>query len=46
MVLSRTSLKYDVILIDTNHVIDEINLVTMDASDEILFVKLLMIQLI
>ena len=38
VVLSRTSLKYDVILIDTNHVIDEINLVTMDASDEILFV--------
>ena len=28
VVLSRTSFKYDVILIDTNHVIDEINLVT------------------
>ena len=38
VVLSRMSFKYDIILIDTNHVIDEINLVTMDASDEILFV--------
>ena len=38
VVLSRMSFKYDIILIDTNHVIDEINLVTLDASDEILFV--------
>ncbi|MDD2181509.1 MAG: AAA family ATPase [Bacilli bacterium] len=38
VVISRASTKYDVILIDTNHILDEINLVTLDASDEIIYV--------
>lgn len=38
IILSRASLKYDVILLDTNHYLDEINLVAYDYSDEILFV--------
>ncbi len=38
VVISRASTKYDVILIDTNHILNEINLVTLDASDEILYV--------
>lgn len=29
--------KYDVILVDTNHVLDEINIVTLDNSDSILY---------
>lgn len=38
VVISRASTKYDVILIDTNHILNEINLVTLDASDEIVYV--------
>lgn len=38
IILARTELKYDVILLDTNHYLDEINLVAYDYSDEILFV--------
>lgn len=38
VILSRAELKYDIILIDTNHYLDDINLVAYDCSDEILFV--------
>ncbi len=38
ILISRLTLIYDVILIDTNHIIDQINLVTLDLSDEILYV--------
>lgn len=38
IVLSQVSMKYDVILVDTNHAMDEKNLVTLDESDEILYV--------
>ncbi|HHU55040.1 MAG TPA: AAA family ATPase [Mollicutes bacterium] len=38
VVINRASTKYDVILIDTNHLLNEINLVTLDASDEILYI--------
>ena len=38
IILTRASMRYDVILIDTNHVIDEINLTVMDLSDEIVYI--------
>lgn len=38
IVIDRASMKYDVILIDTNHILNEINLVTLDASDQIVYV--------
>ena len=38
IILARAELQYDVILIDTNHYLDDINLVAYDYSDEILFV--------
>ncbi len=38
MILARLKLQYEVILIDTSHILSEINLVTLDASDEILYV--------
>jgi cellulose biosynthesis protein BcsQ len=38
VVLAKTSIKYDVILIDTNHILDEMNLVVLDNSDMILYV--------
>lgn len=38
IILSRASMRYDIILIDTNHVIDEINLTVMDLSDEIVYI--------
>lgn len=38
IILTRLRLQYDVVLIDTNHIIDQINLVTLDASDVILYV--------
>lgn len=38
VLLNRVSMKYDIILIDTNHALDEKNLVTLDLSDEILYV--------
>ena len=37
LIISRAQTKYDVILIDTNHVIDEINLTVMDLSDKIVY---------
>ena len=37
VVLSRLSFKYDVILIDTNHIIDGVNLITYDNSDQIIY---------
>lgn len=37
IILSRLKLKYDVVLIDTNHIIDAINLISFDASDIILY---------
>lgn len=38
MILTRLRMQYDVVLIDTNHIIDQINLVSLDASDIILYV--------
>ena len=38
ILLTRVSLKYEVILIDTNHIIDKINLVAFDYSDYIIYV--------
>lgn len=38
VIISRVQMKYDVILIDTNHALDEKNLITLDSSDEIVYV--------
>lgn len=38
ILINRLILKYDVVLIDTNHILDQINLVTLDISDEILYI--------
>jgi len=38
IIINRLRYKYDVILIDTNHIIDQINLVTFDLSDKIIYV--------
>lgn len=38
LILTKAKLIYDVILIDTNHILNEINLVTLDHSAEILYV--------
>lgn len=38
LILARAKMKYDVILIDTNHILSEMNLVVMDASDEIIYI--------
>ena len=38
LILARAKMKYDVIIIDTNHILSEMNLVVMDASDMILYV--------
>ena len=38
VILTRASMKYDIILVDTNHAMDEKNLVTLDNSDEILYI--------
>lgn len=37
-ILKKLKYKYDVILIDTNHIIDDINLITFDNSDNIIYV--------
>lgn len=37
MVLKKLKYQYDVILIDTNHIIDKINLITFDHSDNIIY---------
>lgn len=38
VVFSKLRLKYDYILVDTNHILDETHLVTLDASEEILYI--------
>lgn len=38
VILTRASTKYDIILVDTNHALDEKNLVILDCSDEILYI--------
>lgn len=38
IILNRLKMKYDVILIDTNHIIDQINLVTLDMSDKFYYI--------
>ncbi|MDD3392252.1 MAG: AAA family ATPase [Bacilli bacterium] len=37
VVLSKAAIKYDTILIDTNHIIDEVNLMIFDYSDDIIY---------
>lgn len=37
LILKKLKYKYDVILIDTNHIIDDLNLVTYDNSDHIIY---------
>ena len=38
VILSKAKMKYDVILIDTNHMLNEINLMAYDYSDYILYI--------
>ena len=38
LILNNAIYKYDVILIDTTHILDEVNIVTLDNSDTILYV--------
>lgn len=38
IVINKLKPKYDVILIDTNHVLDEINLTSLDQSDKALYI--------
>ncbi|MDD2377566.1 MAG: AAA family ATPase [Bacilli bacterium] len=38
IILSKASMKYDIILLDTNYFLSEINLVAFDQCDEILYV--------
>lgn len=38
IIMARASMRYDVILIDTNHVSDVLNLTAMDLSDEIIYI--------
>ena len=38
IILSKVSLRYDVILIDTNHFMNEVNLTLLENSDSILYV--------
>lgn len=38
VILAKAKLKYDVIVIDTNYFLGDLNLIAMDASDEILYV--------
>ena len=38
LILKKLKYMYDVILIDTNHIIDDINLITFDNSDSIVYV--------
>ena len=37
LILYKASMKFDVILIDTNHILTDINLVALDHSDQILY---------
>lgn len=38
MLLARLEMQYDIILIDTNHILDKTNLTAKDHSDEILYI--------
>lgn len=38
LILYKASMKYDVILIDTNHILTDINLFALDFSDQILYI--------
>ena len=38
IILKKLKYQYDIILIDTNHIIDDINLITFDNSDKIIYV--------
>lgn len=38
LVLSKVIYRYDIILIDTNHFMNDINLMALDASDQVLYV--------
>lgn len=38
LILKKLKYQYDVILIDTNHIIDDINLITLDNSDSAIYV--------
>ena len=38
LILDKASFQYDVILIDTNHILNEINVVALDKVDKILFI--------
>ena len=38
ILLTRLQMQYDIILIDTNHILDKTNLIAKDYSDEILYV--------
>ena len=38
LILYKASMKFDVILIDTNHILTDINLFALDSSDQILYI--------
>ena len=38
ILIDKAESNYDVVLIDTNHILDEINILTLDKVDDILFV--------
>lgn len=38
VILNRAAMKYDIILIDTNHALDEKNIITLDSSDKIIYI--------
>lgn len=38
IVFSKIRMKYDVILVDTNHILDEKNLMVLDISDQIIYI--------
>jgi len=38
IILMRAAMRYDIVLVDTNHALDEKNLVTLDNSDEIIYI--------
>ena len=38
ILIDKAESNYDIVLIDTNHILDEINIVTLDKVDKILFV--------
>lgn len=38
ILFAKARMKYDTILVDTNHILDEKNLITLDISDEVLYI--------